>query len=308
MKTLLSLLLLAVCATASLAQVIYLDETPSVPINPNRLDKQSDQRWYHSVDFTIGTAGCNNGPVLLDKDRNLQTPAHHDADKSFSIHFDSKSIEFTGGTNGNVKAHLVNNTDSTLRLVFRRWQTLPNSDWNSSVCFGDACYIYFVDSLPWGNIEYYDFPAKAEAEFKLAVYAPEGANDSMSAYIRIQAINTTNEDSVGFFLVAKAKPLESVGTSNTNTNFKIQSVYPSPLVSGSSLRVKLTAPQSAGYSYTIFDNLGREAAFGSTRQQLMIGDNTVEITSLDGLVTGSYLLRVKFNGGGSDAIPFQVIR
>lgn len=308
MKTLLSLLLLAVCATASFAQVMIVDDTPDILIN--RLDKQNDQRWESLVtSFTIGAAAAdNNGPVLLDKDRNLQTPAHHDADKSFSIHFESQNIPFDPDSVCNIKGHLVNNTDSTLHLVFRRWQTLPNDQWFSSVCFGDACYISFVDSLPWGNIDYYEFPAKAEAEFKLAINAPKGSADSMSAFIRISAANTTDQDSVGFFLTAKAIPTLSVGASNTNSSFKIQSVYPSPLVSGSSLRVKLTAPQSAGYSYTIFDNLGREAAFGSTRQQLMIGDNTVEITSLDGLVTGSYLLRVKFNGGGSDAIPFQVIR
>lgn len=306
MKTILSLLLLALLATASFAQVM-VGGTPDVLIN--RLDKQSDQRWEHEIqEYTTSLPKFNDvdSRVLFDKKRSLQTPTN--LDQSFSINFTSQVIEFEGGTNGNIKAHLVNNTDDTLHLVFRRWQTLPSDTWNSSVCFGDLCYIYFVDSLPWGNIQHYEFLPKAEAEFKLTVYAPEGAYDSMSAYIRIQAINTTNQDSVGFFLVAKARPLESVGASNTKRNFDIQSVYPSPLVSGSSLKVKLTSPENAGYSYTVFDNLGREVAFGSTRHQLMIGENTIEISSLDGLVTGSYLLRIKFNGGGSDAIPFQVIR
>ncbi|HEY6171553.1 MAG TPA: T9SS type A sorting domain-containing protein [Candidatus Kapabacteria bacterium] len=299
MKTLFSLLLLAVFATASLAQDIRVI---------NRVDKQSDQRWNHEVSSSVMATGAtdNSTPVPLDKERSLQTPAN--SDLSFSIHFPSQVIEFDAGTIGNIKAHLVNNTDDTLHLVFRRWQTLPNG-WNSSVCFGDLCYLYFVDSLPWGGLEYYEFPPRAEAEFKLAVSAPDGASDSMAAYIQIQAINTNNEDSVGFFLAAKAHvPLAAVGTSDPKPNFNIQSVYPSPLVSGSSLKVKLTAPDNAGYSYTIFDNLGREVAFGSTRQQLMVGENTVEISSLDGLLTGSYLLRIKFNGGGSDAIPFQVIR
>ena len=303
MKTILSLLLLAVFATASFAQVVT-GTTDNSDKLINRLDNQSDQRWEHSVSFSI--AAANNGPVLFDKERNLQTPTGLTG--AYSITFNEQNIEFTSGTSGNIKGHLVNHTDSTLRLVFHRWQSLPNDEWNSSVCFGDACYIYFVDSLPWGNIEYYEFPAKAEAEFKLTVYAPDGANDSMTAYIQIQAINTTSDDSIGFFLGAKAIPLESVGTSQIRPNFKIQSIYPSPLVSGSSIKVKLTSPQSAGYSYAIFDNLGREVAFGSTRHQLMIGENTVEISSLDGLLTGSYLLRIKFNGGGSDAIPFQVIR
>lgn len=306
MKTILLFLLLAVFATASFAQEPILD----MDVRINRFDKQDGQRWQHEISSSVTAVSSirNNGMILFDKERPVQTSANHGATFSFTFTTD-QSITFTPGQPGNsIKAHLVNHTDSTLKLVFRRWQTLPNSSWFTNVCFGDLCYIDFVDSLPWGSIEYYEFPAKAEAEFKLLINAPEGANDSMSAYIRIQAINTTDEDSVGFFLVAKAKPLESVGASNAKTSFKIQSVYPSPLVSGSSLRVKLTSPESAGYSYMVFDNLGREAAFGSTRQQLMIGENTVEITSLDGLVTGSYLLRVKFNGGSSDAIPFQVIR
>lgn len=299
MKTILSFLLLAIFAMASTAQEVRII---------NRVDKQSDQRWKHEVSSSVTAAGAidNSTFVLFDKERNLQTPTGLTG--AYSITFNEQNIEFTSGTSGNIKGHLVNHTDSTLRLVFHRWQSLPNDEWNSSVCFGDACYIYFVDSLPWGNIEYYEFPAKAEAEFKLTVYAPDGANDSMTAYIQIQAINTTSDDSIGFFLGAKAIPLESVGTSQIRPNFKIQSIYPSPLVSGSSIKVKLTSPQSAGYSYAIFDNLGREVAFGSTRHQLMIGENTVEISSLDGLLTGSYLLRIKFNGGGSDAIPFQVIR
>lgn len=307
MKTILSLLILAVFATASSAQMIFIGEPPTVTPDLNRLDKQSEQRWQHEVSASVLARGAvdNSTPVLLDKDRNLQTPASQD--QSFSIHFTDQVIEFEG-TSGNIKAHLINNTDDTLHLVFRRRQLLPNDQWSSSVCFGDLCYLSFVDSLPWGTIPYYEFLPKAEAEFKLAVYVPEGADDSMAAYITIQSINTASQDSVGFFLAAIAKPQSSVGTSDTKPNFKIQSIYPSPLVSGSSLKVKLTAPENAGYSYTVFDNLGREVAFGSTRHQLMIGDNTVEISSLDGLVTGSYLLRIKFNGGGSDAIPFQVIR
>jgi hypothetical protein len=306
MKTLLSLLLLAICVSGSFAQVmIGTNETPT-SILVNRLDSQTGQRWEHVVSSSIGATGATNTPVLFDKERNLQTPANHD--ESFSIHFPSQVIEFKSGTIGNIKAHLVNNTDDTLHLVFRRWQSLPNESWNSSVCFGDLCYIYLVDSLPWSTIPYYEFLPHAEAEFKLAVYAPKGADDSMGAYIRIQALNTPDQDTVGFFVAAKATPQSSVGQSDTKLNFKIQSIYPSPLVSGSALKVKLTAPENAGYSYTVFDNLGREVAFGSTRQQLLIGDNTVEISSLEGLVTGSYLLRIKFNGGGSDAIPFQVIR
>lgn len=306
MKTILSFLLLVVVATASVAQVMTGTTNNSDRLI-NRLDKQSDQRWEHEVRFSIAASGGDKyTPVLLDKERNLQTPAQDLG--SFSIHFDSQDTVFTGGAVCNMSAHLSNNTDSVLHLVFHRWQTLPNDTWFSSVCFGDACYLAKVDSLPWGFIEYYEFPPFTETLFKLALYAPADANDSMNAYIRIQAINTKPDDTVGFTLRAKAVPQSSVGESNAKTNFKIQSVYPSPLVSGSSLKVKLTAPDNAGYSYTIFDNLGREVAFGSTRHQLMIGENTVEISSLDGLVTGSYLLRIKFNGGGSDAIPFQVIR
>lgn len=306
MKKALLSLLLAVFATASFAQNPISDEDVIV----NRLDKQGDQRWKHEISTSVAAVSLSNdnGIVSLDTERPLQTPANHGATFSFTF-TTNQSITFTPGQPGNsIKAHLVNHTDSTLKLVFRRWQTLPNDSWFTNVCFGDLCYIHFVDSLPWGSIEYYEFPGNSEAEFKLLINAPEDANDSMSAYIRIQAINTTDEDSVGFFLSAKAMPQSSVGTSNVKTTFKIQSVYPSPLVSGSSLKVKLTAPENAGYSYAIFDNLGREAAFGLSSHELMTGENTVEITSLDGLVTGSYLLRVKFNGGGTDAIPFQVIR
>jgi hypothetical protein len=108
---------------------------------------------------------------------------------------------------------------------------------------------------------------------------------------------------------AQSHQLEAVHrTSAVSGGFKISSVYPSPLVSGSSIKAKVYSPQSTTYSYSIFDAVGREVAYGSTRHRLLIGDNTLEISSLEGLPAGSYLLRVNFQGGGSDAYPFQVIR
>jgi hypothetical protein len=275
----------------------------------NRLDKQSDSRWQHTVTATpISTIYSSEmeSPVLLDKDRVLPTAAG--GTTSFSLTITDPRVNFTSGSTGNIKGHIVNNTDMPLQLVFRRWQTLPPDEWNSSVCFGDLCYIYFVDSLPWGdNYPYYELPAKGEAEFKLAVFAPAGADDSMHAYIRISALNTAQEDTAGFFVAAKAEPQSDVGLTDSKPNFKILSVFPTPLVNSGTIKVSVMSPANTGYSYTIFDNLGREVAYGSTRQQLSFGSNTISIRELDGLPTGSYLFRMKA-AGSADAIPFQVIK
>lgn len=301
MKRLLTFLLVVLTAAPAVSQV--LETFPDILIN--RWDKQTESRWQHTVATTPTTP--NYFHTLLDN--RDQKPMI--GTEPLSIHFETQRKEFDPSipADGDIKAHLVNNTDSALRLVFRRWQTLPTDQWLSSVCFGDLCYISFVDSLPWSdNYPYFELPAKGETIFKLAVNAPAGSTDSLIAYIRFDILNTPEVDSVGYYLVAVAKEQNSIGSTSIDSRFSIRSIFPSPLVNGNSIKVKLMSPAHTGYSYTIYDNLGREVAFGSTRQQLNFGENTIEINELDGLVNGSYLLRIKSSNGASDAIPFQVIK
>ena len=92
------------------------------------------------------------------------------------------------------------------------------------------------------------------------------------------------------------------------TNPKIVAIYPTPLVQGSSIKVKVSSPRESNLSYSIYDALGRVVALGVTRQHIGIGDNTVSISTLDGLVNGSYLLKLNFGDGSSDTHFFQVLR
>jgi hypothetical protein len=217
-------------------------------------------------------------------------------------------IRFNSSDGGAIEGTIKNLTHDQLNIVFRRWQFLPNANWSTTVCL-DQCYADFVDSLPWGITEYSPIPPDGSIPFILHFYSPDNSTDSATAYIRLAAAGSTEDDTVGMWFKGVASLPSAVHHSNASANgYKISSVYPSPLISGSSIKAKIYSPQSTTYSYSIFDAVGREVAYGSTRHRLLIGDNTIEITSLEGLTAGNYILRFNFQGGGSDAYPFQVIK
>jgi hypothetical protein len=227
-------------------------------------------------------------------------------DRSFDVNVEEKRIEFTAGDYVSFHGMMENKSSEVLQMNFYRHQVLPSDEWSSSVCFGIMCYMQSVDSLPPHS--YYEFQPGEKSEFKVALTSAPNKTDSIVIYLKIAAMNTTEGDTIGFWLVGVAQGDQSVGASTAN-DARILSVYPSPMMTGSSIRASVRVPEYTGYSYSIFDINGREVAFGNSGHQLLPGENTIEIGELDGLASGSYLLRMKFgNTYGSDAVSFSVIR
>jgi hypothetical protein len=92
------------------------------------------------------------------------------------------------------------------------------------------------------------------------------------------------------------------------TGPKISAIYPSPLIQGASIKVKISSPKETTLSYSIYDGIGRVVALGVTRQHINLGTNTITINSLDGLANGSYSLKISFGDGSSDLQMFQVLK
>ena len=202
---------------------------------------------------------------------------------------------------------IKNKTAFDLQVNFRRSYTRLPQGWTSSICFGETCYSPKTDSLPPG-LGYLIAQPDSTALFVLHLYVPpSGTPDSLSEYIQFFAENGNPEDTIGISFVGI---LQSLGveqqTPPAQTQPKILALYPSPLIDGNSIKVKVNAPREMAFSYSISDELGRSVAFGSTHQRLSQGESTYQISELAGLSTGTYLLKITFGDGSVDTRSFQV--
>ena len=135
--------------------------------------------------------------------------------------------------------------------------------------------------------------------------------DSVVDYIRFTALSGDPGDTVSFILKGVINMPEGVSdqqNKSLSSHPKIKAVYPSPLVSGNEIKVKISSPRENSLSYSIYDGIGRVVALGVPRQRLNLGDNTIGINSLEGLTAGSYMLKLSFGDGSSDTYFFQVMR
>ncbi len=209
---------------------------------------------------------------------------------------------------GEFLGSIKNISTEIIRFNFFRKQFLPTPNWSSTICL-NVCYQPGTDSLPESSLV--EIAPGEVVPFIFHVYTTDiHSTDSLIAFIKFENVGKTPPDTVSYTFIAKSNSdLSTVNDksfSSTNPS-KISSIYPSPLVEGSAIKVSIQSPRETGISYSIFDAFGREVAFGSSAHKLSAGFNTLEIKSLDGLASGSYVLRINFVGGGSDARTFQVI-
>jgi hypothetical protein len=258
-------------------------------------------RLINRIDKQIASSITRNSVIL---------PTTPEANKSFSISFPSQTITLSNDGVGPISliGTITVNGSAPVNINFHRTHVHLPDGWLSSVCFGSSCYSTTTDSLPVA----YAFAPNVAGSFTLDFYCPKTATqtDSIVDYIKLDVQDGDPGDTMSFFLTG-ILTVESAVLDQQNTlpgSPKITAIYPSPLVQGNAIRVKVTSPRESNLSYSIYDALGRVVALGVTRQRVGLGDNTISIGSLDGLGNGSYLLKFNFGDGSSDSHFFQILR
>ncbi len=231
--------------------------------------------------------------------------------KSFNIVMGNTVINFDPGVTTPLSGGISNLTIQPVQIIFHRTHLhLPSSDWTSSVCFGVNCFAPFVDSISPSSAYILD-PAN-HGTFVMNFNSQDVSHvDSIVDYIRFTALSGDPGDTLSFILKAITNQQNLVLDQQPKvflSHPKIKSVYPSPLLSGNQINVKVASPRENSLSYSIYDGIGRTVALGVTKQHLIIGDNTIGINSLDGLTNGSYMLKLSFGDGSSDTYFFQVMK
>jgi len=135
-------------------------------------------------------------------------------------------------------------------------------------------------------------------------------SDTLIDYVKLTALTGDPGDTVSFSVKTVFTPQLSVQTEQRQniSGPSITAIYPSPLVQGNSLKVRVFSPRDCSFSYLIYDAISRVVGFGVTRQHINLGDNTIDISSLEGLSNGGYMLKLNFGDGSSDSHFFQVVR
>ncbi len=218
--------------------------------------------------------------------------------------------EMTAGDVINLDADIYNNTPNEVQLNFKRTHLNIPLNWTSSICFGITCYAPKTDSLK--SDAAFTLPAGTEpVNFHLSLYCPPGSfPDSVVDYIKFFIQDGSEADTVSSIFIGYLGGLASVGQTNelTNSQPEIISIYPSPLTNGSSVRVKINSPYETDVKYSIFDEGGREIAFGTIPNRLVRGYNICEVSKLNSLANGNYFMKFIFNDGSITKYTFQIVR
>jgi len=288
MKTFISFVVLLVACS------VYAQEPSRTLIN--RIDRQTGEKTERIVHQV------RSNPVPAN------TP-----EKTFAIVLSEPRLNLGLNDYGNITGVIKNLTSDTVRLIFKRKQNRETQmdfetgwGWSTSVCFGETCLPANTDSL--SPEKAFKLPGDAETEFKLSITTRLQSDDSILVHMLIAAVGGSEGDTVGFWLSAVSQEPASVTTGIHPKRSSIRAVFPSPLISGTSINVRAECVRDVGYRYSIYDPFGREVAFGTSQRKLISGDNIFSISSLEGLGSGSYLLRLNFSDGSSDAYPFTVVR
>lgn len=268
---------------------------------PALLNAQTGSRLVNRIDQQINSGGTWH---LL--------RMNPQAAKSFNLTIASTIINFDPGVTAPLEGSITNLTAKSVQIIFHRTHLhLPSQDWSSSVCFGQNCFAAFVDSTPASGA--YSLDPGVKGSFTMNFNSQDSLPiDSIVDYIRFTALSGDPGDTLSFILKGVLNPqhsgVQDQKTKSSISNPKIKAIYPSPLVLGDAIKVKITSPREGALSYSIYDGVGRVVALGVTRQHLNLGDNTISIASLDGLANGSYMLKLNFADGSSDTRFFQVMR
>jgi hypothetical protein len=230
--------------------------------------------------------------------------------KSFKVVLSDTSADVVAGRETILHGTFINNTDSVIKLIFKRTHLTIDSNWTSSICL-NTCYLPTTDSIT--EDQAYAMPKginNDQFQFHIFRFAQDFGQDSVVDYIKLIALTGDPGDTISFIMKGVLNTGEAVRNKKSQSTFgpRIKAVYPSPLVEGNTIKVNVSSSKETGLSYSIFDAVGRTVGFGSTRQRINIGDNTISIGSLDGLNNGSYMLKFNFGDGSTDTHFFQVMR
>ena len=229
-----------------------------------------------------------------------------EAPKAITVTAEEPRVSVTSGDITYQKVHIKNNTDSTLILnVYRKHLHLPLK-WTSSICSPITCYPAGRDTLP----EFVFAPGVLPVDYILNIYCPTLSFPDSIVDELVFVVKTGNiNDSVHGTYTGVLQPFAGVEPNKTiSIQTKILSVYPSPLLDGNAIRVKINSPREQSFTYSIMDEIGKEVAFGTTHQRLTVGDNTCQIGELNGLAKGNYILKFTFADGTADTRMFQIAR
>ncbi len=210
--------------------------------------------------------------------------------QSIELSLAEHHAEFPSNKGGDVSGRIYNKTNDPLKIVFRRWQTLPQ-DWTSTVCL-DVCYADFVDSLPWGTIEYSTIEANSFVPFIIHFYPSANSNDSASAYVKISVVGSGEEDTLGVWVTGKSNAVGAVKTNDFALNNTIAN-YPNPAVSTTTFKYSLT--ERSLVTLSVYDVMGREVASIVTNEMQDKGTYESDL-DVSKLATGSYIYKMNVGG------------
>ena len=231
--------------------------------------------------------------------------------KSFRVVLQDSSITGIYGESPEISATIISSSLSVVKMIFERTHLRIDTNMSAGICLC-SCYADFLDTLPasgacdlGGITQPWTFLFHPHCVNKIS------QTDSIVDYVKLTALTGDPGDTVSFIVKGVFKPASGVADNQpkpVSSNPKITAIYPTPLIQGNSIKVKVLSPLESSLSYSIFDAVGRVIALGVTRQHIALGDNTVTIGSLDGLLNGSYLLKLSFADGSSATHFFQVMR
>jgi len=207
--------------------------------------------------------------------------------KAFSWTMETTDISADPGTYPVINGFVKNLTDSNLYISFRRNQTLPDSGWTTSVCFGTLCYAWFVDT------EKYEFTPGESLEFSFHVTLPDTAKGAAVTYLRLSALTGNPADSIEIKFTVTANALSSVAPLKHGTLAGL-TLYPNPVRTANPLNLSFTLKSDANVSVGLYDVLGRKS-YTKSLGHLTQGVQSIKMNTLQ-LPEGTYLVKVNANG------------
>jgi hypothetical protein len=210
--------------------------------------------------------------------------------QSIELSLDEHRVEFSSNKGGDVSGRIYNKTNDELKIVFRRWQTLPK-DWTTTVCL-DVCYADFVDSLPWGPIENSTIEPNSFTPFIIHFYPSANSNDSGVVYVRISVVASSEDDTLGVLVVGKSNAPNAVKTGDVAIMNSISN-YPNPAALSTTFTYSLT--ERSLVTLGVYDVMGREVANIVTNEMQDKGSYESDF-DVSKLATGSYIYKMSVGG------------
>jgi hypothetical protein len=146
--------------------------------------------------------------------------------------------------------------DQVVFLV-RTENNLPN-DWSSSLCFGDLCFISFLDSVATSP----DFglqPVPPGDTIEASVHFNTDSTIAGTGHVQIQ-IGTVNSPNIRTTIneTASTEPVGVDDQVNAPAEFKLMQNYPNPF--NPSTTISFTVPQRSEVSLKVYNITGKEIA------------------------------------------------